>query len=127
MAALGDRTRGFFEAYGRGDLTAVRAALADDLIAYVTNAEGGADVVKGADAYMGRLPNLRDAGGSATVTQVLEIDEQRVMTMVEIRASREGRGDLHNFAAFLARIADGRIAELWMVEAQPAHSDEFWS
>jgi len=22
---------------------------------------------------------------------------------------------------------DGRVAELWMVEAQPAYSDEFWS
>jgi hypothetical protein len=35
--------------------------------------------------------------------------------------------ELHNYAAFLARVADGRVVELWMVEAQPAYSDEFWS
>jgi ketosteroid isomerase-like protein len=48
------------------------------------------------------------------------------MTMVEIRADRAGR-QLHNFAAFLARVSGGRIAELWMVEAEPASSDEFWA
>jgi hypothetical protein len=35
-------------------------------------------------------------------------------------------GDLSQLA-FLARIRDGQIAQLWMVEAQPAHSDEFWA
>mgnify|MGYP003598380111 CR=1 FL=1 len=39
---------------------------------------------------------------------------------------RHGK-DLHNFPAFLARVADRQIAELWMVEARPAYSDEFWS
>ena len=40
-----------FAAYGTGDLDAVRSALAGDLVAYVTNAEGGADVVHGREAY----------------------------------------------------------------------------
>jgi ketosteroid isomerase-like protein len=126
VASGADLLRGWFEAYGRGDLDAVRAGLADELRAWVTNADGGADVVEGADAYMSRLPDLKAAGGEAVVTQVLEVDAERVMTMIEIRAEREGRS-LHNHAAFLARIADGRIAELWMVDALPAYSDEFWS
>ena len=46
--------------------------------------------------------------------------------MVEIQAEREGRR-LHNFAAFLADVDDGRVSRLWMVEALPAYSDEFWS
>jgi hypothetical protein len=37
----------FLEAYGDGDLGAVRSVLADDLVAYVTNAEGGVDLVEG--------------------------------------------------------------------------------
>jgi hypothetical protein len=65
--------RRFFEAYGNGDLAAVSSALADDVVAYVTNADGGA------------------------------------------------------FASFLARVRDGRVTKLWMVEAHPAESDEFWS
>jgi hypothetical protein len=43
-----------------------------------------------------------------------------------VRAERQGR-TLHNFAGFLTRVAEGRITELWMVDAKPASSDEFWS
>ena len=60
------------------------------------------------------------------VTQTLVVDATRVMTMVEIRAERDGRA-LHNFAAFLAEVEDGRVRRLWMVDARPAYSEEFWS
>lgn len=47
--------------------------------------------------------------------------------MVEFKAERKGR-TLHNHAGFLARFdGDVRIDELWMVDALPAYSDEFWS
>jgi ketosteroid isomerase-like protein len=121
-----DIARRLFRAYADGDLQAVRSLLADDLTAYVTNAESGVDEVRGADEYMRRLPNLRAAGGSARVTQTLAVDQHRVMTMVEIQAEREGKR-LHNFVAFLADVDDGRVSRLWMVEALPAYSDEFWS
>jgi ketosteroid isomerase-like protein len=121
-----DTARRLFRAYADGDSQAVRSLLADDLTAYVTNAETGVDEVRGADEYMRRLPDLRAAGGSARVTQTLAVDQHRVMTMVEIEAEREGRR-LHNFAAFLADVDDGRVSRLWMVEALPAYSDEFWS
>ena len=41
-------------------------------------------------------------------------------------AERDGRR-LRNFAAFLAELEGGRVRRLWMVEALPAYSDEFWS
>ena len=126
MPAPAALARSFFDAYARGDREAAAALLADDLTAYVTNASGEADLVSGREDYMARVPDLRSAGGSVEVTQVLEIDEELVLSMVEIRAKREGR-ELHNFAAFLARIRGGRIADLWMVDARPAYSDEFWS
>ena len=126
MAELERRAREFFAAYGRGDLDSVREALTDDLTSYVTNAEGGADVVEGRDSYMERLPDLRAAGGSIEVSQVLEVDEERALAMVEIRAERAGR-TLHNHAAFLIGFSGGRIRNLWMVDALPAYSAEFWS
>lgn len=46
--------------------------------------------------------------------------------MVEIHA-RRGDRSLHNFAAHLVRVSDGRITELRMVDAKPADSDAFWS
>ena len=80
----------------------------------------------GADAYLSRLPVLSDAELEVRITQVLRIDDERAMVMVAIRAARHGKG-LHNYATVLARVVDERVAELWMVEAQPADSDEFWS
>jgi ketosteroid isomerase-like protein len=100
--------RELFEAYGRSDLAAVGATLADDLVAYVTSSDGDVDVVEGRDRYLERLPDLRAASGRLDVTQVVEIDPERVLTMVEIHARRKDR-DLHNVAAFLARVEDGRV------------------
>ena len=43
-----------FTAYGEGDLKLMRSLMADDMIGWVTNAEGGVDRTDGADAYMAR-------------------------------------------------------------------------
>ncbi len=113
-------------AYVTGDRGAMAAALSDGLVAYVTNADGGVDEVRGASAYMERVPG-GDATYSADVTQIVSVSPVQVLAMVEIRAERKGR-TLHNHAGFLARFDDdGRIDELWMVDALPAYSDEFWS
>jgi ketosteroid isomerase-like protein len=118
--------REFFDAYGRGDFDAVRGALDPELVSYVTNAEGGADVVSGRDQYMARLPDLSAAGGSIGITQVLAVDDRWVLAMVEIRAERDGRA-LHNHAGFLLELSDTGIARMWMVDALPEYSAEFWS
>ena len=78
-------------------------------------------------AYMARVLDLQEAGGSAEITQIVGVDEERAMTMVEIHVSDRNGKSLHNHAAFLARVVDDEIAQLWMVEALPAYSDEFWS
>lgn len=116
----------FFGAYGDGDLDTMRSLLAEDAVTHITNADAGVDRVEGREAFMARLPDLEGAELSTAITQVLAIDEERVMTMIEVKAKRGGR-TLHNFAASLACVSDGRIVELWMVDAKPACSDEFWS
>jgi ketosteroid isomerase-like protein len=118
--------RTLFEAYAAGDLSTMRACLADDLVGRITNRDGGVDRTDGADTYVSRLPDLSEAELDVGITQVLGVDDERAMVMVAIRATRHGK-DLHNYAAFLARVVDELVVELWMVEAQPAYSDEFWS
>jgi ketosteroid isomerase-like protein len=119
-------SRELFEAYGDGEIETMRSLLAPDAVSYITNAEAGVDRVEGRDGFMARLPDLEGAELSTAVTQVVAIDEERAMTMIEVRAKRQGR-TLHNFAAFLTRCAGGQVAELWMVDAKPAVSDDFWS
>jgi len=117
--------RALIEGFSAQDQASMRAALAEDLVAYVTNAEGGVDRVDGREAYLRRLANLKAPTFSVAVTQSVAVPPDQAMVMVEIRAERKGRS-LHNFAAFLARVREQRICELWMVEALPAYSDDFW-
>jgi ketosteroid isomerase-like protein len=120
-------SRTFFQAYADGDRDKAASLLAEDVTAYITKADAGVDTVTSRDDYMARVPDLQEAGGAATITQVVGVDDERALTMVEIKVPDRKGKSLHNHAAFLARVADGEIAELWMVEALPAYSDEFWA
>jgi ketosteroid isomerase-like protein len=121
-------TRRFVRAFADADFAALRSLLADDAHAHITNAQGGVDRVDGADAYLVRVAamDLASAALTITLTQLTCIAPEQVLAMVEIRASRRGRA-LHNFAAHLLNIRAGRIRQMWMVEAKPAESAQFWS
>jgi ketosteroid isomerase-like protein len=117
------------EAFSAADIDGMRALLAEDVVAYVTNAEGGVDEVQGREAYLSAVEamDLPSARFSVELTQQpVTVGSDQVLVMVEIRARRGGRS-LHNFAAHLVRIAGGRITEWRMVDAKPAESDAFWS
>jgi ketosteroid isomerase-like protein len=116
---------GLIAAFSAQSEEGMRAALAEDMTAYVTNAEGGVDQVDGRDAYLRRLLALKAPSLNASVTQSVSVAHDQALVMVEIRAERKGRS-LHNFAAFLATVRDEQVTELWMVEALPAYSDQFW-
>lgn len=118
----------FLNAFNAGDLAALRACLADGAVAFVTGPDGRPSEMTGAEAYVAAIEamNLPAVDYSVTLTQApVLVGDGRVLAMVEVRAHREGRS-LHNFAAHLIRVVEGRIAELRMVEAKPAESDAFW-
>jgi ketosteroid isomerase-like protein len=122
-------TRRLLEAFSAADIEGMRALLAEDVVAYVTNAEGAMDEVEGRQAYLSRVEamDLPPARFSVELTQRQgAVGPDQVLVMVEIRAQRGARS-LHNFAAHLLRIAGGRITEWRMVDAKPAESDAFWS
>ncbi len=128
-AAAGAVAGQFIEAFSAVDFARMGALLSDDLVAYITNADGGIDEVRGRDGYLDRLRamDLPSARFSVHPTQPpVVVDGDLVLLMVEIRAERGGR-TLHNYAAHLLRIPDGQISEWHMADAKPAESDAFWS
>ncbi len=127
MVAEGTVTA-LLDAFGAADIERMRALLADDLRAYITNSTGGVDEVRGASGYLERVAamDLPSAQFTVSTTQLVSVRPDLVMVMVEIHAARAGR-TLHNHAAHLMFIRDGKVAEWWMVEALPAESDAFWS
>ncbi|MBV9359491.1 MAG: VOC family protein [Chloroflexi bacterium] len=120
--------REFIAAFARHDMDALRALLADDVRAHITNAEGGEDALTGADAYLARVAAMDIGAAQLTVTpgQVTTIAPGRVLAMVDVHAHRQQRC-LENYAAHLLEIENGRISEMWMVDAKPAESADFWS
>ena len=121
-------TRELLAAFSAADFDRMRAVMAPDMVAFITNAEGGEDAVHGREEYLGRI----EAMDLPTVSFSVELTQEPVMAgdglvlaMVEVRASK-GERRLHNFAAHLMRVDNGQIAEWRMVEAKPAESDRFW-
>ena len=129
MESSGRIADDLLKAFSAADIEAMRSLLAEDLVAFITNAEGGLDRIEGREEYLGRIEamDLPSARFSVELTQApVPVDSEQVLIMVEVRAQRDGRS-LHNFAAHLLRVSEGRVTEWRMVEAKPAESDEFWS
>jgi predicted 3-demethylubiquinone-9 3-methyltransferase (glyoxalase superfamily) len=120
--------RDFVAAFARNDMGALRALLAEDVQARITNADGGEDVVTGVDAYLTRVAAMDVGVAQLTITpgQVTTIAPDRVLAMVDVHVHRQQRC-LENHAAHLLRVDRGRIREMWMVDAKPAESADFWS
>ena len=124
-----DVATNLLEAFNAGDLDRMRELLAPDLIAWVTNADGEADRVTGREEYLRRIAamDLPGAQYRVTLTQSpAEIDDHLLLLMVEVQAERNGRR-LHNVAAHVIRVDDGRVTQWRMADAKPAESDQFWS
>ncbi|WP_422383851.1 nuclear transport factor 2 family protein [Roseibium album] len=120
--------RAFVDAFNAADLPAMASYLAQDLVADVTQSDGSTKQSNGRETFMGLLEKLDipTVRPRLTITQVADVNAEQVMMMVEVRAARKGR-ELHNFAAYLMTLRDQRIERIWMVEALPAESEEFWS
>ena len=126
MSDAEEVVRAFVTAYGAGDQAGVRARVNDAIEARITTDAGGVDHVTGADAFLARFPDLSGADLTLVVTQAVTVEPGRVLALVRIEA-RRGGAELHNFAGFLIRVADGRMTDFWMVDALPAESAAFWS
>ncbi len=116
-------------AFNDGDLDRMRELMDPAMVAWVTDASGASEAVTGADAYLDRiaamdLPAVRYRVG---LTQSpVAIEDDLVLLMVEVHAERDDRR-LDNFAAQVLRVADGRVTEWRMADANPAESDRFWA
>ena len=118
----------FFDGFAKGDISAMRACLNDDVKSYITQAAGDVALLDGADALLANLANMNTqvVKPSIQITQLAEFNQNQALVMIEIKATRRGKS-LHNFAAFLLGFVQDKISEIRMVEALPAYSDEFWN
>ena len=122
-----DRVLEFIQLFSSLNFNNLELIVADDIIAHITNREGGIDRVEGKINFIQRLNamNISDVKITITIPQIVNIKPDLVLAMVEVNAERRGKL-LHNFAAHLIQVHENKIKETWMVEALPAYSHEFW-
>lgn len=116
------------QAFACGDSAAVKSRLADGLVAHVTQSDGSTRQVVGSANYAAIVDAMDplSANLQMEIPQIMTIEPGLVMAMFEVHAARYGRR-LHNFSGQLFRFDGEVIDRIWMVEALPRESDEFWS
>ena len=116
------------QAFAGGDSAAVKSRLADGLGAHVTQSDGSTRQVVGSANYAAIVDAMDplSANLQMEIPQIMTIEPGLVMAMFEVHAARYGRR-LHNFSGQLFRFDGDVIDRIWMVEALPRESDEFWS
>ena len=116
------------QAFAGGDSAAVKSRLADGLVAHVTPSDGSTRQVVGSANYAAIVDAMDplSANLQMEIPQIMTIEPGLVMAMFEVHAARYGRR-LHNFSGQLFRFDGDVIDRIWMVEALPRESDEFWS
>jgi RNA 2',3'-cyclic 3'-phosphodiesterase len=109
-------------------LDAMRELLSDDVVWHVPGASAIAGEHRGVEAvleYLDTRRRMTDSTFRVTVHGVALIAD-RVVQLAGGRASRDGR-EVSWETVGVFRVADGRIAECWLVPFDQAVFDEIWS
>ena len=116
------------EMYAGGDLVAVEALLSEDVIWHVPGTSPIAGDYRGREAVAGYFRLRRQlAGGTITVTKRDEgHHEEALVQLADGHAALGGR-EVAWRTAGVYRVAEGRVAEAWLVPLDQEHFDQVWA
>jgi ketosteroid isomerase-like protein len=117
-----------WDAISRGDAAALRETLTSDVVWRATARNTPwAGVHRGPDAVVDLLARVGEASDffSAELADVLA-SEERLLFVFHMTLRRKGRIAQLDYL-LLARVRDGRMAEMWTAPLDPATIESFWS
>jgi YbgC/YbaW family acyl-CoA thioester hydrolase len=116
------------EMYSGGHLAPVEELLAEDVVWHVPGTSPIAGDYRGREAVTGYFRLRRElAGGAIRVTKGGEAHhEEALVQLADGRAPLGGREVVWRTAG-VYRVADGRIAEAWLVPLDQEHFDRVWA
>ena len=123
------RIREGYEAFGRGDLEAIRAQFSPDIVWHVAGNSPLSGDYKGIDAvfeFFGRIFTETDGTLKNEVHDVLANDDHGVVLLTQ-SAERKGKKLSMNFVQVTHTSGDSQISESWFFPADSAAVDEFWA
>jgi ketosteroid isomerase-like protein len=113
-------------AVANSDVDALARLWAPDIVWHVTSANPWSGDHVGPEAVLDYLASVGEAGEAydANLEDVL-VSDDRVLIVTRVTARRRGRS-IDTQQCMLARIEDGRIAEVWTLALDPAAFAGFW-
>jgi ketosteroid isomerase-like protein len=117
-----------YDAFLRGDLSAVAGFLAPDAAWHVAGTSPLAGVYKGHEelfAFFGRLYEMTGGTVAIHARDILASDDHAIV-LTTLTASRGDR-HLEDDGVAVFKIADGKAYEIWVFAEDQARMDEFFS
>jgi ketosteroid isomerase-like protein len=121
--------REFYAALAAGDIDAAGAHLADDAVLHVPGRSPNTGDYEGPAAVLGFIGHAFEVTGGTLQLRLERVlaDEEVAVALATYTASRpDGRPDLLNNVAHIARISGGRIGESWLHSRDQYAVDAFW-
>ena len=115
-------------AMAAGDMRALAATFAADAVWHQPGESQVSGDKVGPDAIIAHLGRFLELSGGTFVLETESATESGalVSATVRFRAAREGRADLVQNGVDVFRVADGRIAEVWLISEDQQAEDAFW-
>jgi len=116
------------EMYAGGDLAAVEELLAEDIVWHVPGMSPIAGHYRGREAVSGYFRRRRElAGGAIHISDAGEAHHEEALVRLADGRARLGDGEVVWRTAGVYRVADGRIAEAWLVPLDQEQFDRAWA
>jgi uncharacterized protein len=116
------------EMYAGGNLAPVDELLADDVVWHVPGRSPIAGEYRGRAAVAGYFRLRRQlAGGTIRITKHAQTHHRDALVQLADGQAEFGGGDVVWRTAGVYRVADGKIAEAWLVPLDQEHFDRAWA
>ena len=115
-------------AMAAGDMEALAATFHPDAVWHQPGANQVSGDHVGPEAILAHLGRFMALSGGTFVLETESATESGdlVSATVRFRAQRAGQRDLDQHGVDVFRIADGRIAEVWLISEDQEAEDAFW-
>jgi uncharacterized protein len=116
------------EMYVGGELAAMEERLAEDVVWHVPGTSPIAGDYGGRDAVIAYFRLRRDlAGGAIRISKAGETHHEEALIQLADGRARLGGSEVVWRTAGVYRVADGRIAEAWLIPLDQQHFDRVWA
>ena len=128
-ASLVERFRQGYENFGKGDLEAIRADFAPDIVWHAGGHNSLTGDYKGIDEVFTLFGKIFEETGGTFKNEVHDIlaNDTHGVAMVKASGTRNGKTIEGNNVHVVHYNAEGQITESWIIPEQAAEFDDFWS